>query len=108
MNHALSLPFRPTAALCFNDIVAIGAVHALSRRGRQAGVDFAIVGFDDIAEAAQMSPPLTTVAVDATGLGERAARMLLRQIEIGVPCVEPSVGEARLIVRDSCGARREG
>src|ERR1700722_11668659 len=60
MNHALSLPFRPTAALCFNDIVAIGAVHALSRRGRQAGVDFAIVGFDDIAEAAQMSPPLTT------------------------------------------------
>lgn len=108
MNHALSLPFRPTAALCFNDIVAIGAVHALSRRGRQAGVDFAIVGFDDIAEAAQMSPPLTTVAVDATGLGERAARMLLRQIEIGVPCVETYVGEARLIVRDSCGARREG
>jgi LacI family transcriptional regulator len=106
MNHALSLPARPTAALCFNDIVAIGAVHALSRRGLTAGEDFAIVGFDDIAEAAQMSPPLTTVAVDATGLGERAARMLLRQIEIGAPRVETYVGEARLIVRDSCGASR--
>ncbi len=104
MNRALSLPLRPTAALCFNDIVAIGAVHALSRHGLKAGEDFAIVGFDDIAEAAQMAPPLTTVAVDATGLGERAARMLLRQIDSGAPRVETYIGEARLIVRESCGA----
>ncbi len=95
--------------MCFNDIVAIGAVHALSRHGLKAGEDFAIVGFDDIAEAAQMAPPRTTVAVDATGLGERAARMLLRQIETGAPKVETYIGEARLIVRESCGAsRRKG
>lgn len=37
MSQALSLPRKPTAALCFNDIVAIGAVHALSRRGLRAG-----------------------------------------------------------------------
>jgi LacI family transcriptional regulator len=109
MNRALTLSPRPTAALCFNDIVAIGAVHALSRRGLEAGVDFAVIGFDDIAEAAQMAPPLTTVAVDATGLGERAARMLLKQIETGAPKVETYIGEARLIVRESCGAaRRKG
>lgn len=51
-----------------------------------------------------MAPPLTTVAVDAAGLGERAARMLLRHIEMGAPSVETYVGEARLIVRESCGA----
>jgi LacI family transcriptional regulator len=106
MNRALSLPLKPTAALCFNDIVAIGAVHALSRHGLKAGEDFAVIGFDDIAEAAQMAPPLTTVAVDAAGLGERAARMLLRQIDSGAPRVETYIGEARLIVRESCGAPR--
>ncbi len=106
MNQALLLTPAPTAALCFNDIVAIGAIHALSRQGLKAGVDFAVVGFDDIAEAAQMAPPLTTIAVDAKGLGERAARMLLRQIESGAPRVETYVGAARLIVRESCGAAR--
>ena len=80
--------------------------HALSRQGLTAGVDFAVVGFDDIAEAAQMAPPLTTVAVDAKGLGERAATMLLRQIESG-PRVETYIGAARLVVRESCGASRQ-
>jgi LacI family transcriptional regulator len=106
MNQALSLPIRPTAALCFNDIVAIGAIHALSRQGLKAGGDFAVVGFDDIAEAAQMAPALTTIAVDARDLGERAARMLLRQIETGSPRIEIHIGEARLVVRESCGALR--
>jgi LacI family transcriptional regulator len=106
MNQALRLSPAPTAALCFNDIVAIGAIHALSRHGLKAGVDFAVVGFDDIAEAAQMAPPLTTVAVDAKGLGERAARMLLRQIESGAARAETYVGAARLVVRESCGERR--
>jgi LacI family transcriptional regulator len=108
MIQALSLAPAPTAALCFNDIVAIGAVHALARRGLTAGVDFAIVGFDDIAEAAQMAPPLTTLAVEAKGLGERAARMLLRQIETGAPSLETYVGAARLVVRESCGAFLRG
>jgi LacI family transcriptional regulator len=107
MNRALSLSPRPTGALCFNDIVAIGAVHALARQGLRAGADFSVVGFDDIAEAAEMAPPLTTIAVDAAGLGERAARMLLRQIECGAPSVETYIGEARLIIRDSCGGRPE-
>jgi LacI family transcriptional regulator len=106
LDRALLAPQRPTAALCFNDIVAIGATHALARAGLRTGVDFAIVGFDDIAEAAQMAPPLTTVAVDAAGLGERAARMLLKQIDSGAPRVETYIGEARLVVRESCGAAR--
>ena len=104
--HALALPEPPTAVLCFNDIVAVGAVHALAQRGLRAGVDMAVIGFDDIAEAQHMAPALTTVAVDTLGLGERAAQMPLRQIESGQPRVETYIGEARLIVRDSCGAAR--
>lgn len=102
--RALARPEPPTAVLCFNDIVAVGVVQALAQRGLAAGVDMAVVGFDDIAEAEHMAPALTTVAVDAIGLGEQAAGMLLRQIESGHPRVETHVGEARLIVRESCGA----
>jgi LacI family transcriptional regulator len=107
MAHALALPEAPTAVLCFNDIVAVGAIHALAQRGLKAGEDVAVVGFDDIAEAEHMAPPLTTVAVDTIGLGERAAQMLLRQIESGTIRVETYVGEARLVVRESCGAARK-
>jgi LacI family transcriptional regulator len=102
--HALALKDPPTAILCFNDIVAVGVVHALAQRGLKAGIDMAVVGFDDIAEAEHLAPALTTIGVDTIGLGERAAQMLLRQIESGHPRVETYVGEARLIVRESCGA----
>jgi LacI family transcriptional regulator len=106
VEQVLGLAEPATAVLCFNDIVAIGAVHALARAGRTAGVDFGVVGFDDIAEAQHMSPPLTTVAVDTFGLGERAASLLLHQIVAGESKVENYVGDARLIVRESCGAGR--
>jgi LacI family transcriptional regulator, galactose operon repressor len=104
MNRALSLLPAPTAALCFNDVVAIGAIHALNRRGLQVGADCAIVGFDNILEAADVG--LTTIALDAEALGERAAHLLLEQIETGSPRVEHYVGEALLIVRQSCGSSR--
>lgn len=106
LGQALARSEPPTAVLCFNDIVAIGAVHALAQRGLKAGADVAVVGFDNIAEAEHLAPALTTVAVDSIGLGERAARMLLRQIESGAPRVETYIGEARLVVRESCGASR--
>jgi LacI family transcriptional regulator len=96
----------PTGILCFNDIVAIGAIHALAHCGLAAGEDMAVIGFDDVAEAAHMTPALTTVAVDTVGLGEEAARMLLRRMEAGPARPETHIGEARLVVRESCGAGR--
>ena len=104
MSRLLALPERPTAAVCFNDVVAIGAMMALARHGLVAGRDMAVVGFDDTAEARHAATPLTTISVDAVSLGERAAQMLLRQIADGEPRLETHVGEARLVVRESCGA----
>jgi LacI family transcriptional regulator len=94
----------PTACLAYNDVVAIGAMHALAERGRVPGRDFAVVGFDDIAEARQTVPPLTSVAVDGEGLGERAARLLLRRIAQPASKDEIVVGAVQLVVRRSCGA----
>ncbi len=109
MTALLAQHERPTAFVCFNDVVAIGAMLPLPRHGLGAGRDMARTGFDDTSEARQISPPLTTVAVDAADLGARAAQMLLRRIEAG-PAEPPGrdvyVGEARLVVRGSCGAPR--
>ena len=107
MDRLLELPERPTAVVCFNDVVAIGALMALARRGLLAGRDMALVGFDDTIEARHATVPLTTVSVDAAGLGERAAQMLLRRIAGGEPRLESFMGEARLVVRESCGAPRQ-
>lgn len=96
----------PTAAVCFNDAVALGACLALQRRGIEPGAGFAIVGFDDVEEASLAVPALTTVAVDPKGLGERAAHRLVRAIETGQPIVQDYVGAISLVVRESCGARR--
>ena len=100
----LALANPPTAALCFNDAVAVGVMRALADEGRVVGRDFAVVGFDDIPDARNMSPALTTVDVDAQHLGERAAQLLLRQIASGDFTPETQLYGTRLIVRASCGA----
>jgi DNA-binding LacI/PurR family transcriptional regulator len=64
--------------------------------------DVSIVGFDDSAVAALSSPPLTTVRIDYTGLGEAAAARLLAAID-GTPAPPFEPAEPELIVRGSTG-----
>ncbi|MEM8588965.1 MAG: LacI family DNA-binding transcriptional regulator [Pseudomonadota bacterium] len=104
--RALALPNAPTAALCFNDVVAFGVLAGLRQRGLTPGVDFAVVGFDDVTDARHASPPLTTVAVDSFALGERAAQAMLRMVHGDATPVE-GVGDVHLVVRESCGAGME-
>jgi LacI family transcriptional regulator len=93
----------PTAALCYNDVVAFGVMLGLQAGGRTPGQDFAVVGFDDIAEAALRHPPLTTLAVNPSRIGTEAARLLLERI------AQPDAPPRRitlpptLAVRASCG-----
>lgn len=96
---ARSLP-DATAAVCYNDNVALGFVYGLASGGRRVGVDFAVTGFDDIPEAALFSPPLTTVAADPRGLGRRAAEIVLSRI--GKPReAERIVAPVKLVERGS-------
>ena len=68
----------PTAAVAYNDAVALGLMLGLAQRGLRPGHDFSITGFDDIPEAAVSTPPLTTVAVDPRERGRQAARLALQ------------------------------
>lgn len=69
----------PTAAVCYNDAVALGLMLGLARLGRHPGVDFAVTGFDDIPEAAVGIPPLTTLSADPRARGRQAAELLLQR-----------------------------
>ncbi|MCX5554494.1 LacI family DNA-binding transcriptional regulator [Streptomyces sp. NBC_00038] len=71
-----------TAVFTFNDIIAIGALRAARRLGRQVPQDLAVIGFDGLQLGSLVDPPLSTVALDTRELGalavEQAARLLTR------------------------------
>jgi LacI family transcriptional regulator len=100
----LNLSEPATAALCFNDVVAIGLMRAFAAAGVAVGKDFSVIGFDDIEEAKHTYPALTSVAVNGRNLGARAAQLLMRHLASGDFDPETVLCPAILVVRASSGA----
>jgi LacI family transcriptional regulator len=97
---------HPSAVFALNDSMAIGAMSALRAAGLDIPRDVAVAGFDDIPTAQYLEPPLTTVRVDISALGARAAErlfVLLRSPERQSPL--RSVVPTSLVIRRSCGSR---
>ena len=69
-----------TALLCFNDLVAVGALQTAVVLGRRVPEDLAVVGYDDIHLAALVTPALTTCRVDREALGGCATNLLLQHL----------------------------
>lgn len=65
-----------TAIFACNDGFAIEAIQSLRKLGRSVPGDVSVIGFDDIAQADQMTPRLTTMAVDKVTMGRLAMLML--------------------------------
>jgi LacI family transcriptional regulator len=88
-----------------NDRMALGAFKAARQLGRRVPEDLAIVGFDDIPDAAYFHPPLSTVRQDMVELGRRAVRGLGKTIEAtrsgAPPSPETILLQPELIVRES-------
>jgi len=91
-----------TAVFVANDQMALGAVRALADAGRRIPEDVSVVGFDDIADAAEFRPPLTTVRQDFDALGRRAVAALIAAIEGGAAVAETV--PASLVERESSSA----
>lgn len=70
-----------TAVFAANDQMALGLLRALAEAGRAVPEEVSVVGFDDLADAADYRPPLTTVRQDFDALGERALATLIAEIE---------------------------
>jgi LacI family transcriptional regulator len=75
----LALPDPPTALLASQNLLTIGAVHALRDRGLQHRIAF--VGFDDVPLADALEPSVTVVAQQPVTLGRRAAELLFSRID---------------------------
>lgn len=76
----LALKNRPTAVVCWNDLVAIGLMNGIARAGLTTGIDVSVTGYDDLEEASIATPALTTVWNGQREVGRRAARALLDQL----------------------------
>ncbi len=96
------------AVFCASDVMALGAVRAISDAGLRVGIDIGVVGFDDMPFAATLHPPLTTVRQPIAELGEHATDILMRLIEDEVVPTDHVLLPAHLIVRQSCGASVRG
>lgn len=70
-----------TAVTCYNDLVALGVMKGLKELGWDVPEDVSVVGFDDLNLLDYVSIPLTTIHVPKREMGQRAAELLLRQIE---------------------------
>jgi LacI family transcriptional regulator len=98
---------RPSAVFACNDYMAIGLLCALHDAAVAVPDEMAVIGFDDIAMSRYVSPPLTTVRVDAYELGERAARALIARLKAPrAAAAVHAVLPATLVVRRSCGSSR--
>lgn len=70
-----------SAVFCANDQMALGLLRALAESGRRVPEDVGVVGFDDVPDAANYRPPLTTIRQDFTALAHRAVGLLVAEIE---------------------------
>jgi LacI family transcriptional regulator len=104
----LDLPEPPTAIFGFNDNLAVGVMRAARARGLRIPDDLSVVGFDDLEQAAIVTPALTTVRQPLAEMGRMAISLLTRIVE-GQRLEALQVELAtRLIVRESTGQAPRG
>lgn len=82
--YFLDLAERPTALVCYNDMMAIGVMKSLQQAGIRIPEDVSITGFDNIIFSAYTNPPLTTLDQPKRFIGAEAARLLLELLDTPV------------------------
>jgi len=92
---------RPTAIIGFNDVMAIGAIHAVQQKGYHVGTDVAITGFDDLPMSQYLTPPLTSVSQPTWEVGQRVIELLVKILN-GGPLIQAHVLlSPQIIIRQS-------
>lgn len=93
---------RPTAIICGNDMLALGALSQLSRSGYAVPGEVSVVGFDDLPISEELPVPLTTVRRSARRMAEQTVELLLNDHH-----PESRMIGTHLIVRESTGPAPE-
>ncbi|MFC7623722.1 LacI family DNA-binding transcriptional regulator [Microlunatus sp. GCM10028923] len=101
MERLLDSEPRPDAVFCFNDLVAVGALATLRRRGLSVPGDVALIGWDDIREVSYSWPPISSIRADADQIAAIAVEMIIDQLAGNRPAeLHRTVGYS-LIARES-------
>ena len=101
--YLLSLSKLPTAIMCANDSMAIGAMKVVQAKGLAVPGDMSIIGFDDIEVALRVYPSLTTVAAPIEKIANKSVKMLVSAINGNNLDYQHKILPAKLITRNSCG-----
>lgn len=89
------------AVMTFNDLVALGMLAGFAEAGIKVGRDFLVVGFDDIEEARQSYPKLSSVHCDVGQFGSETAKTLLNWLENDTPPEQIDRFPLELVIRAS-------
>ncbi len=100
---AANSPF--TGLVAGNDLIALGAITALTEAGLRCPADVSIVGYNDLAFMDRINPPLTTISIPKHELGVHAARLLLERLRTPATPLHSIVLPVKLVVRGSTGPR---
>jgi LacI family transcriptional regulator len=100
----LRLEPMPTAIVSANDLMAIGALRELKSAGLRVPQDISVIGFDDISFAALAEPPLTTILIPRSEIGENAVEALIHTIQAADNLGREFKVSTQLVVRESTGA----
>ena len=99
----LALAERPTAIFAVNDVSAFGAIEAVKDAGLRVPEDISVIGFDNIPQASQVFPALSTVEQPLLEMGAAGTRQLLNLIQGVGAVMERLTVPTGLIVRASTG-----
>ena len=97
---------QPTAIVCGNDVLALGALIECNSRGLEVPGDISLVGFDNLEFATHLNPPLTTIDIPASEMGIAAAEFILGKLSGNEVAMHNSV-DVRLILRSSSAPPRD-
>lgn len=101
MQELLAQKHRPDAVFCYNDLSAIGAMHAATQAGLSIPRDIAFVGCGNLRYAEYLKVPLTSVDQSIERMGEMAARRVLTLAAKPNEPPETTFVEPKLMVRQS-------
>lgn len=101
----MSQKIKPDVIVCASDRLAIGAMQWLHLHGYRVPDDIAVTGFDNISDSEFTFPPLTTINVHKTLLGEIAAERIVRRIENPDEVYLKIIVPTSLVIRQSCGSK---
>lgn len=104
----LAGPGRPTAIVCANDDMAVGAMFAAHRMNLAMPADLSVVGFDDAPVAAYIWPPLTTIHQPIRRIAARAVERLIEALLRGQSSGAPGFDmiDHHLVLRESVASPR--